>query len=214
MNRTTKLVTIGMLCAIAYAAVLVGRIPLVLFLKYDPKDIMITIGGFIFGPGTALFMSVIVSVLEMCSISGTGLIGCVMNIISTCSFACIASFVYQKRRTLYDAVKGLCFGCLSMIVVMLLWNYFITPVYMGYPRQQVVKLLFPVFLPFNMVKSGLNAAFIMLLYKPVMGVLRRSHLIEPVRTTEQTRIHIGISLLAILVGITCILYILLQKGII
>ena len=81
MNKTTKLVTISMLCAIAYVAVLVGRIPLVLFLKYDPKDIMIAMGGFIFGPVTALFMSVIVSVLEMCTISGTGPIGCVMNII-------------------------------------------------------------------------------------------------------------------------------------
>ncbi len=34
-----------MLCAIAYVAVVVGRIPLVLFLKYDPKDIMIALSG-------------------------------------------------------------------------------------------------------------------------------------------------------------------------
>lgn len=214
MNKTTKLVTISMLCAIAYVAVLVGRIPLVLFLKYDPKDIMIAMGGFIFGPVTALFMSVIVSVLEMCTISGTGPIGCVMNIISTCSFACTASFVYQKRRTLSGAVMGLGFGCVSMITVMLLWNYLITPIYIGYPREQVVKLLLPVFLPFNMVKSGLNASFLMLLYKPVISVLRRSHLIEPAQTTQQTQIHIGIRLAAILVVITCILYILSCNGII
>ena len=50
MNKTTKLVTISMLCAIAYVAVLVGRIPLLLFLKYDPKDIMIAMGGFILLP--------------------------------------------------------------------------------------------------------------------------------------------------------------------
>lgn len=117
MNKTTKLVTISMLCAIAYVAVLVGRIPLVLFLKYDPKDIMITMGGFIFGPVTALFMSVIVSVLEMCTISTTGPIGCVMNIISTCSFACTASFVYQKRRTLPGAVMGLGLGCAASRLV-------------------------------------------------------------------------------------------------
>lgn len=31
MNKTMKLVTVSMLCAIAYTAVLVGRIPLILF---------------------------------------------------------------------------------------------------------------------------------------------------------------------------------------
>lgn len=180
MNKTKKIVTISMLCAMAYAAVLVGRIPIILFLKYDPKDIIITIGGFIFGPATALFMAVIVSVLEMCTISGTGIIGCIMNIISTCSFACMASLVYQKRKRLSGAVIGLGFGCVSMIVVMLLWNYLITPVYMGYPRQEVAKLLLPAFLPFNLIKSGLNAVITMLLYKPVVGILQRIHLMEPV----------------------------------
>ena len=83
MNKTKKLATIGMLCAMSYIAVAVGRIPIVLFLKYDPKDIFITIGGFIFGPATAFCMSVMVSVLEMCTISSTGVIGCAMNILST-----------------------------------------------------------------------------------------------------------------------------------
>ena len=45
MNKTKKLATIGMLCAMSYIAVTVGRIPIVLFLKYDPKDIFITIGS-------------------------------------------------------------------------------------------------------------------------------------------------------------------------
>lgn len=35
ISKTKKLTTIGMLCALAYVAVVVGRIPLVLFLKYD-----------------------------------------------------------------------------------------------------------------------------------------------------------------------------------
>ena len=42
-NRTRKITTLGMLCAIAYVVMLVARIPIVLFLKYDPKDVVITI---------------------------------------------------------------------------------------------------------------------------------------------------------------------------
>ena len=39
--KTRKLVMTGMLCALAYAMTVVGRVPIVFFLKYDPKDIVI-----------------------------------------------------------------------------------------------------------------------------------------------------------------------------
>ena len=38
---------------------------------------------------------------------------------------------------------------------------------MGYPREAVAELLIPAFLPFNLLKGGLNAAITMLIYKPV-----------------------------------------------
>ena len=42
-----NLTTLAMLCAIAYALVAVCRIPVVLFLKYEPKDVVIAMGGFL-----------------------------------------------------------------------------------------------------------------------------------------------------------------------
>ena len=41
-----KLVTLSLMTAIAYLTVFVFRIPVVMFLKYEPKDVIITIGGF------------------------------------------------------------------------------------------------------------------------------------------------------------------------
>ena len=40
-DRLKKLVTLAMLSAIAYLAMFLFRIPIVLFLKYDPKDTII-----------------------------------------------------------------------------------------------------------------------------------------------------------------------------
>ncbi len=57
---------------------------------------------------------------------------------------------------------------------MMLWNYLIAPIYMGYSREAVAKLLIPAFLPFNLLKSGLNAGFTFLLYKPITTALRRT----------------------------------------
>lgn len=178
VSMTKKLTTIGMLCALAYTAVAVGRVPVVLFLKYDPKDVMIVIGGLVYGPVTSLAVAVIVSVAEMLTISGTGIWGCMMNMISSCSFACTAACIYQKRQRFSGVLWGLLGGCCCQAAVMMFWNWLITPVYMGYPREEVAQLLLPVFLPFNVMKGGLNSAITLFLYKPVVCVLRRYRLTQ------------------------------------
>lgn len=175
INKTKKLSTIGMLCALAYIAAVFGRIPLILFLKYDPKDVIIVIGGLIFGPLTSFAITVIVSFVQMFTISETGILGCIMNIISSCSFACPAAFIYKKKPKFSRAILGLLCGWMCQVVMMMFWNYLIAPIYMDYPREKIIELLLPAFLPFNLIKGGLNAAITMLLYKPVVTALRRSN---------------------------------------
>ena len=214
IRKTKKLTTVGMLCALAYAAVIVGRVPVVLFLKYDPKDVIIVIGGFIFGPLTSLTVTIIVSVVQMFTISGTGILGCIMNIISSCSFACTAALIYKRKHKLSGALLGLFGGWGCQVVVMMLWNYLLAPIYMGYPKEAVVELLIPAFLPFNLIKGGLNAAITMLLYKPVVTALRRSSLVESKQDSGKMRINIGVILAALLMIITCVLLILSFNGLI
>lgn len=213
-GKTKKLTMTGMLCALAYGMTVVGRIPIVLFLKYDPKDVIIAIGGFIFGPLTSFIIAVIVAFIELFTISDNGILGCLMNIISSCAFACTATFIYSKRRKLSGAIGGLFCGWSCQIVIMLLWNYLITPIYMGYPREAVAELLLPAFLPFNLIKGGLNAAITMILYKPVVTALRRSHLIEANQKAEKSRLNVGVILVALLIITTCTLFILSLKGVI
>ncbi len=212
-SKTKKLTTVGMLCAFAYAATVVGRVPLVLFLKYDPKDIIIVISGLIFGPLTSFSVTLIVSLIEMFTISENGILGFLMNIISSCSFACTAAFVYRKKRKLSGAIIGLFCGWGCMVLVMLLWNYIITPVYMGYPREAVAELLIPVFLPFNLIKGGLNAAITMILCKPIVTALRRTHLIEADQIKPKAKLNVGLMFIALLIITTCMLLLLSIKGV-
>lgn len=208
MNSSTKkITTLAMISAIAYVVVVVGRIPVVMFLKYDPKDIVITLGGLIWGPMASFTVSVIVSLIEMVTISENGILGCIMNIVSTCSFACTAAVIYKKKRTLSSAVIGLLAGSLMMVLVMMLWNYLIAPIYMGYPREAVAKLLIPAFLPFNLLKSGLNAGFTFLLYKPITTALRKTGYISDISETHNKK-PVGLWIFFSIIIITCILIIL------
>ena len=215
-NRTKKITTVAMLAAFAYVVMAVGRLPItsVAFLKYDPKDVVIVIAGFIYGPLTSFLISLVVSLLEMFTLSETGVIGLVMNVLSTCGFACTAAFIYKRKRSFAGALIGLLAGCLVMTALMLLWNFLITPLYMGQPRSDVVRLLLPVFLPFNLVKGGLNAGAALLLYKPVVTALRKSHLIEPEADAENRKNkNAGAILISGLLLASGILIVLVMRGI-
>ncbi|MBQ4089963.1 MAG: ECF transporter S component [Clostridia bacterium] len=218
MKMTTKkITTIGMLCAIAFVIVAFVRIPVVMFLKYEPKDVIITIDGFMMGPMASLIISTVVALLEMVTISDTGIIGAVMNLISSCAFCCTAAYIYKKKHTMQGAVIGLISGAVIMTGVMLLWNYLITPLYMGYPREAVAAMLVPVFLPFNLLKGFLNAGISLLIYKPVVGALRRARLIETSSNAPangKKRLNPGVVAVAIFLVATGVVMALVLSGVI
>ena len=210
---TKKLTVLAMLAALSFIVMMVGRIPVVLFLKYDPKDVVITIAGFIYGPMSAFLVSALVSVVEMFTVSDTGYWGLLMNVLSTCAFACPAAYIYKKRHDQKGAMLGLGIGVVSMVAIMPLWNYLITPYYMGYPRAAVAELLIPAFLPFNLLKSGINAAVTMLLYKPLITAMRHVNLLPERRSEDSGKFSIGFALLAVVILATAALVILANKGV-
>ena len=206
-----QLVLLAVFTALAYTIVCLIRIPAVAFLKYEPKDVIIVIGGLILGPLASLVISLVTALLEMVTISDTGPIGCIMNLLSSACYACTAALVYKHKRTLSGAVTGLALGSVAMVVVMLLWNWLITPLYMGVSREAVTGMLVPMFLPFNAVKALLNSALVLCLYKPLITALRKARLV-PTPTSKEGGFKFGLYVLSVAVLATGILMLLVLQG--
>ena len=212
----------GMLCAIAYAVMFLSKTifgPLTVagFLTFDLKDVVIAIGGFLFGPLSAFVVSVVVSLIEMVTVSGTGPVGLLMNVLSTVAFVCPAAFLYRRRHQVSGAVAGLVLGGLLMTGTMLLWNYLITPLYQGVEREIITGMLVPVFLPFNLIKAAMNGALTMVLYKPVVTALRRARLApesqgQAANTAKKGISKASVSIIGIIVLATTILLALVLAG--
>ena len=206
---TRKLTMLALLAALAYVVMFLSKqIPVNVlgFLNFDLKVVIVCITGFLFGPLAAAGVSLVVSVIEMVTISSTGLWGLLMNVLSTCALACTAAWFYQRKRTIKNAIIGLVIGVLLMTAVMLLWNYLITPIYMKMPRAAVAKLLIPTFLPFNLIKGGLNATLTILIYKPIVNALRKAKLIPPSTGSGQGgRKKAGVLIVAAVLLVTFIL---------
>ena len=196
--------SLAMLTALAYIVMLMSKsLPQVSgFLQFDLTDTVICIGGFIFGPMSAAIISILIGVLDTLSDGGTGPIGMIMNIISSASFCCTASFIYKRRHTKNGAVVSLICAVVTMTAVMLLWNYLITPIYQNVPREVVVSMLPTIFLPFNAVKGGLNMALTLLLYKPIVSAMRSAHLVPPSKSSQGKKLNGGMILFAAALLIT------------
>jgi hypothetical protein len=106
-------------------------------------------------------------------------------------------------------------GFFVATTAMMLWNYLVAPIYMGVSREEVARLLLPAFLPFNLIKNGLNAAITILLYKHIKTILNISTLLPSQSDQRQpARLNVGIILVALFVLASCVLWVLVLQGII
>lgn len=172
-TNVKKLTTLAMLTAISVVLVYVIRFPAFLpFLEYEPGQVPILIGTFAYGTMAGLALTVVVALVQGLTVSsGAGIIGILMHIIGTGSFILVAGNVYKLHRTKKGAVLALVLGSLVMTISMVIWNVIVTPIYMGAPREQVIALLVPAIIPFNLMKSGINSVVTLLLYKSISKFL-------------------------------------------
>ena len=119
----------------------------------------------------------------------------------------------RKRDYKRGAVLGWAWGVGCLVIVMLLWNYLVTPIYQGMPRQAIADLLLPVFLPFNLAKGGMNMAATLLLYPPVVGALRRSGVVPPSQSSQGKTFSAGFALFALALLATFVLFALVMPGV-
>lgn len=203
VTLTKKITTTAMFIALSYVLALIAHFlhlspfAAVSFLTYDPKDVLICISGFILGPIYALIISVGVSFIEMITISSTGLYGFIMNIISTCAFVIPACVMYKSKKNFVNAILSLFLGLISSLAVMTIWNIIITPIYMGVDRNILVNNFLLYIVLFNAMKTGLNVAIILIIYKPIISALRAAHLIASGKhkwDIKQTLIMVGLGL--------------------
>ncbi len=212
--KIKKLVMAAMFCALAYAVMFVMRIN-VMFLTFDAKDAVITIAGLLFGPVYALAISLVTAVLEMVTVGDTGFWGFLMDFLSTAVFSVTCSLIYKHKKNIKGAVIGLACAIVSTTVFMILFNIFITPIYMGVDRAQVIALLPSLFAPFNLVKSTLNAALVLVLYKPASTAMKAARVLpsgkraDPIELSEEAKAekrkkNLLFSLVVTLVGLLII----------
>lgn len=174
---TKQLVMMAMLAAISIVFVTVIHFPLfpaAAWMEYDPADIPILIGTFVYGPFAGLILTIVVSVIQGITVSsGAGIIGIIMHIFATGSCVLIAGTIYWRAKTKLSAAIALVIGTITMTIAMVLCNLILTPLFMGAPIEVVMQMMIPIIIPFNLLKAGINCFITFLLYKSIAHIIAR-----------------------------------------
>jgi len=169
-----KLSTMAVLIGISVILVSLIHFPIfpaAAFLEYDPADIPILICGFAFGPLAGILVTFFAALIQGLTVSaGSGIYGILMHILATAALMLTSSLIYRAKKTRKGAAIGMVCGVIAMALVMVPANLFITPFFMGAPREAIVPLL-PVIVLFNLVKAGINSIITFLVYKKISRII-------------------------------------------
>lgn len=175
-----RIAFIGIMAGLSLVLMLV-RFPLVPsagWLEYDLGDIPILLTAIVAGPIPALFTLLITVLIEMVTISKGGFWGMIMHLLATGSMILILSAIYRRRPTNKSLIAGLVMAALTLVAVMIPMNLVITPLFMpGMSARDVLPMIVPILLPFNLMKGLLHGLIVFSLYKATMnswGKVRRN----------------------------------------
>jgi riboflavin transporter len=171
---TQRIAVYALFSAVAMAAsyISISLIPGYTWLTYDPSGIICMIAGFAFGPSAAVIVSVLCWVPHIFT-DMSGILGALVAIVVSLAMSVPGAYIYSRDRTRRGALIGIVVSSMIMLVAAIGCNLLITPIYTGWSEAQVLKIIVPALLPFNIVKLVINDVVTFLVYKPISNLLNR-----------------------------------------
>lgn len=169
MRRLTQIAILGAFAFLFFQYLEVPRGLFAPFLKYDPGDIPALIATFALGPAAGITVELIKGILTVLfAFKEHGPFGVFMNVLAGVSLVGVAGAYYLIEHTKAGAIKSLILGTLVMTGTMIAANVALTPLFFPtFSRAQVLALVLPALLPFNLLKGFANSLITYYVYKRV-----------------------------------------------
>jgi riboflavin transporter FmnP len=139
-------------------------------LTYDLANVPALLGALVYGPVAGCVIGILSWVIH--SFSGD-FIGGAMNIVLVIAFVVPVSLICRNSKTLPRLIIGLVVGSLTVVLLSIPTNIVAWWLYSGTSPEEVLAIVVPVILPFNLIKTVLNSIFSVVLYKSLHKLLER-----------------------------------------
>ena len=178
---TRQLVTMALMVAIGVILSFIEfpLLPGVTWLKFDASNMPAMVAGFAYGPGGGIAVGILTAILHgllMADFSGA-----VMNIIVVVFYVLPAALINKYKHTFVGAIIALIVGTIFAVAGSIVGNLIITPGWLGVPVDAVIAMIWPILVPFNLIKGVINSVLTLIIYKSI------SNLITPKKDQKKGR---------------------------
>lgn len=188
VSKVRFIAVTGMLSAIAFILMFLDfSIPIMpSFIKMDLSELPALVATFAFGPLSGICVCLIKNLIHL-TMTTTGGVGELSNFLLGVCFVLPAGLIYKKKKNKKNAIVGAVVGAVSMGLLSIIINYFITyPVYYNFMPQDVIVSAYQAILPsvksilqclivfnapFTFLKGALCSIVTILIYKPLSPIL-------------------------------------------
>ncbi len=168
---TRQLVTMALMCAIAalFSFIQIPILPAASFLTYDPSLMPAMVCGFAFGPAAGFAVGAVAAIIHGLILGEW--VGSLMNICATLFFVVPAALIYAKKHTFAGAIAGLVVGCIVATVGAVAANLTLGVWFWYGSADVIMPLILPAVVPFNLIKTVLNSALTLVVYKAISNLI-------------------------------------------
>ncbi len=182
MKPNTKIVVyVGLLSAIATVLMFFPHFPILgafPFLKIDFADVPAIFASVTINPLAGILVEFIKNLIHMLS-SDTAFVGELSNFIvgSAFSVSCgvLARYTFKNTLMKKKLIPVLSLSVLIQVVCAVISNYFVVaPLYFGDNSEKIVEFVIYGTIPFNIIKSALQAVIFYLLYRGIYPYIQKN----------------------------------------
>lgn len=176
-----RMVTTGMMCALAVVLMFVVRLPLLpsaSFLEYDMGDLPVVLTALFVGYPHSLIVLLFVSAVQSFTVSASSSWpGFVMHVLSTGCYVTIIYLFMKHQDSIRRLIVSLLTATAALSLIMIPLNLIFTPIYLNAPVEAVLELILPAILPFNVLKGVINSVVTLALFPALKRILEKSNLL-------------------------------------
>lgn len=173
-----RIAKIALLSALAYVVTFLEFpiFPAAPFLKLDFSAVFVLLGGFMYGPVTAVVISGVKELLSLLDTQTAG-VGELANFLLTFSFIIVPTFVYRYKKGIKTVCITLAVGCVLLNAGGLVVNRYINfPLYaqfLSMTAAEAFAVLWWYIVLFNLVKGIAVSLVTVLLYKRISRLFNK-----------------------------------------
>ena len=169
MTYIALLAALAMMCMLLFG---IKLIPGASYLKYDPSGGVILLCGLLLGPAAGLECTLVKNILYFL-VHGGSPYGHISDFLATATLVFVATFLAHRFRA-GGTKRILCcaVGCLAATLIMIPANYVILHLQYGMSAEAVSASMIYI-IPFNLLKTVLNSAVALILYRPVRRAVEK-----------------------------------------